>query len=84
MVKRLAALIVGMVAVAGIVAPAHALGINEAREKAARQAKQEGTLGDEALTAKDYDKAIEHYSKMLDSHACGADCGKYYFRRGLA
>ncbi len=84
MVKRLAALIVGMVAVAGIVAPAYALGINEARAKREKEAQMEGRYGDDALSAKDWDKAIEHYTKLLDAKACGSDCGKYYFRRGLA
>ncbi len=84
MVKRFAALLIGF-AVAGVLgAPAYAIGINEAREKREAQAKLEGQLGDEALNAKNYDDAIGHYSKMIDAKACGSDCGKWYFHRGIA
>jgi tetratricopeptide (TPR) repeat protein len=84
MVKRLAAVFAGLVAFTVLAAPAHALGIQENRNERAAQARREGGLGDEALSAKKWDEAIEHYTKMLDAKACGSDCGKYYFRRGLA
>jgi tetratricopeptide (TPR) repeat protein len=84
MVKRLAAFVVGLVAIAGIVAPAYALGINEAKAKREKEAQLAGQRGDAALSDKKYDEAIEHYNKVLSANACGSDCGKYYFRRGLA
>jgi tetratricopeptide (TPR) repeat protein len=84
MVKRLAAVFAGLVAFTVLASSAYALGIDENRNARAAQAKREGGLGDEALNAKDYDNAIAHYTKFLDAKACGDDCGKYYFRRGLA
>jgi len=84
MSKRLVALFIGAIAIAGVAAPAFGLGIDETRHNRERQAMREGSLGDEALTAKKYDEAIDHYTKVLDAKACGDDCGKYYFRRGLA
>jgi tetratricopeptide (TPR) repeat protein len=84
MVKRFAALVVGMIAIAGIAAPAYGLSVKEARERAAREAKMSGPLGDQALTDKKYDEAIGHYTKVIDAKACGDNCGNYHYRRGLA
>jgi len=80
-VKRIAALLVGIMAVT---APAFGFGIDDARARASERLKLEGGLGDEALDAQKYDEAIEHYSNVIAGKACGGDCGKYYFKRGLA
>lgn len=84
MVKRLAALLVGMIAFGAVATPANALGIQEHRSEQADRARRELQLGDEALGNKDWDKAIEHYTNGLDAKACGSNCGKYYFYRGVA
>jgi len=85
MVKRLAILMVGIVAAVAVpVTAAYALGIQERKQEQRDRSRKEMQLGDEALTAKDFDAAIDHYTKVLDSKVCGTDCGKYYFRRGLA
>jgi tetratricopeptide (TPR) repeat protein len=86
-VKRIAALLVGIVAVTSVTsvtAPAYAAGIDDMRARAAQRVKLEGGLGDEALDAQKYDEAIEHYTKAIEANACGGDCGRYYFKRGLA
>jgi tetratricopeptide (TPR) repeat protein len=84
MVKRLAAVFAAIVALTVLAAPAYALGIQENKNERAAQAKREGGLGDEALNEKDWDKAIDHYTKYLDAKACGDQCGMYYYKRGLA
>ncbi len=86
-VKRLAALLVGIIAVTSVTsvrAPVYAMGIEDARARDAQRVKLEGGLGDEALDVKKYAEAIEHYTKAINANACGGDCGKYYFKRGLA
>ena len=82
--KRFAALLVGIVAITAVTAPAYALGLGDARERAAERARLESGLGDDALSAKKYDEAIEHYTTAIQANACGGDCGKIYFKRGLA
>lgn len=85
MMKRLAVFIVGWLAVVAIATPANAMGIQEHRSEMKQRAKEEGRLGDEALNSKNYDEAIDHYTKYLDAHICeGSECGTYYFHRGVA
>lgn len=84
MVKRLAALVVGMVAVVAVATPASALGIQEHRSAERDQGRKELNLGEDALGKRDWDAAIEHYTKGLDAKACGDNCGNYYFHRGVA
>ena len=84
MVKRLAALVVGMLSLVAIATPASALGIQEHRSAERDRGRQELNLGEEALGRKDWDSAIDHYTKGLDAKACGDNCGNYYFHRGVA
>lgn len=84
MVKHLAALMLGVVAVVAVAAPANALSIQERRQELKDRARAEGRLGDEALSEKNFDSAIDHYTKFLDAKVCGEQCGIYYYKRGLA
>ena len=84
MLKYLAAVFAGTVALVALAAPAQALGVEEARARRAEQAKMEASRGDEAFSSKKWDEAIEHYSKAIDSNSCPGGCGKYLFRRGVA
>ena len=84
MLKYLAAIFAGIVALMALTEPTQAIGFEDARARRAEQAKQEAGRGDEAFGAKNWDEAIEHYTKALDANACGGDCGTYYFRRGVA
>lgn len=65
---------------------ASAMGIDEARERKAERARAEQRYGDEALNAKEYANAIDHYTKALDGKACSDDLceANIYFRRGIA
>lgn len=85
MVRRLASFVAAFVAALAIVAPAHAVGIEEARQKAHQRAQQDVSLGDEAFGSKQWDAAIDHYTQAIDGKGCDADClATVYFHRGVA
>ena len=82
---RKIALVASLLTVA-LVSQAMALESTEARRlRMSHQAEDIGSQGDQALAAKEYDRAIELYGQAISSGGLeGEDLGKIYFHRGLA
>lgn len=86
MVGRFAAILCAAFLAFAVTAPAMAVeGVSERRDRQRREALEAGPKGDKELADKNYDKAIEYFTKVIDSRAIeGEELGKYYFKRGIA